>query len=418
MSSASLSMLESEVRDGINTNFSPLPGSVAVLTGGFDKPYVFGLTMALASKGIGMDVIGSDAVDCPAMHTTPNLSFLNLRGSKEEAGIVAKIDRVISYYTKLIKYAASSQSKIFHILWNNKFQYFDRTALMLYYKMLKKKIVFTAHNVNAGKRDGNDSFLNRLTLRVQYQLSDHIFVHTEKMKQELLQDFGKASEAVTVIPFGINNSVPNTALTTRNAKRQLGIGENQKTVLFFGAILPYKGLEFLVDAFQRLAEKDSQYRLVIAGLPRKGAETYVEQIQQTINRHSSRGQVIQRIEYVPDEETELYFKAADILALPYTHVFQSGVLFLANSFGLPVVAANVGSLADDIVPGKNGFLFTPKDSDDLARALEQYFKSDLFLSLEASRAQIRDAASVRHSWDTVGDMTQHVYAELLRETRQ
>ena len=72
----------------------------------------------------------------------------------------------------------AAQPKIFHILWNNKFEFFDRTLLMLYYKLLGKKIVFTAHNVNIRKRDGNDSWLNRFSLKIQYQLVDHIFVHT------------------------------------------------------------------------------------------------------------------------------------------------------------------------------------------------------------------------------------------------
>ena len=63
--------------------------------------------------------------------------------------------------------------------------------------------------------------------------------------------------------------------------------------------------------------------------------------------------VIAKIEYVPDEETELYFKAADVLILPYTHVFQSGVLFLGYSFGLPAIAADVGSLKEEIIEGRN-----------------------------------------------------------------
>ena len=65
--------------------------------------------------------------------------------------------------------------KLFHILWNNKFQFFDRTLLMLYYRLLGKKIAFTAHNVNAGKRDSNDSWLNRLSLKIQYRLEPSHF---------------------------------------------------------------------------------------------------------------------------------------------------------------------------------------------------------------------------------------------------
>ena len=73
--------------------------------------------------------------------------------------LLAKVRRVSSTTSNLIRYAATAKPKLFHILWNNKFQLFDRTMLMLYYRLLGKKIVFTAHNVNAGKRDLNDSLL-------------------------------------------------------------------------------------------------------------------------------------------------------------------------------------------------------------------------------------------------------------------
>src|ERR1035437_9738179 len=107
---------------------------------------------------------------------------------------------------------------------------------MLYYKVLGKKIAFTAHNVNDAKRDLNDSVLNRFTLGIQYRLCDHIFVHTETMKSELLQDFAVREGKVTVIPFGINNSVPNTDLTPDQAKRILTIQPEEKTILFFARI--------------------------------------------------------------------------------------------------------------------------------------------------------------------------------------
>ncbi len=388
---------------------------VALLTGGFDKPYAFGLALALASKGVWLDVIGSDDVDSPEMHTAPKLNFLNLWGSKNDASLARKISRVLIYYARLLRYATVAEAKIFHILWNNKFQFLDRTLLMLYYKLLGKKIVLTAHNVNAGKRDSNDSLLNRSTLRAQYRLADHVFVHTEKMKRELLRDFGVHERTVSVIPFGINNSAPHTDLSPREAKQRLGIRGDEKTILFFGAIRPYKGLEYLVEAFQLLTVTHPEYRLIIAGEPRKGAEQYLDEIQRTINRHVHRGQVLQEIRYIPDEETELYFKAADVLALPYTHVFQSGVLFLGYSFGLPVVGADVGSVREEIIEGRTGFLCRPSDSADLAEAIENYFDSGLFKSLDSHRQQIQEYANAKHSWDIVGDITREVYTQLLRE---
>jgi D-inositol-3-phosphate glycosyltransferase len=387
--------------------------TAALLTGGFDRPYAYGLAMALVSKGIRLEVIGSDEIESSEMHTTPNLSFLNLQGSKRETSIVRKISRVLLFYARLILYSATARPRIFHILWNNKFQFIDRTLLMLYYKLLGKRVVFTAHNVNAGKRDGSDSLLNRLTLTFQYRLADHIFVHTEKMKTELLEEFGVRANVVSVIPFGINNSVPNTDVTFAEARRRLGIRNEDKTILFFGNIGPYKGLEFLIQAFQRIAVRNADYRLIIAGKLRGDSEKYWNEVHQAIGQHVSRARITLEIRYIPDEDTELYFKAADVFVLPYTHVFQSGVLFLGYSFGLPVVATDVGSLREDIVEGRTGFVCKRCDADDLAWTIEKYFASDLFRDLESRRREIRDFANAQHSWAIVGDVTRHVYADLL-----
>ena len=388
--------------------------NVALLTGDYDRPYVFGLAMTLASKGVCLDVIGGDTVDRPEFHATPKLRFLNLRGDKRtHVGLREKMSRVLLYYYRLLRYASSAKPKIFHILWNNKFQLFDRTLLMAYYKLRGKKIAFTAHNVNAGKRDGNDSLLNRLSLRTQYRLADHIFVHTEKMRNELAEEFGIGNKSVTVVPFGVNDSVPNTDLTSAQARQRLGIPENDRLLLFFGNIGPYKGLEFLVAAFQRLVATNLSYRLIIAGSPRVGSERYLSAIRESIRKNGSRDHVIERIEYIPDEENELYFKAADVFVLPYTHIFQSGVLLLGYSFGLPVVATRVGSLEQDVIEGRTGFVCNPRDSADLGRTIERYFQSDLFKNLNSRRPEIKDYANARNSWTIVGQMTRTVYEELL-----
>src|SRR5258707_2018206 len=183
---------------------------VGLLTGGGDRPYALGIAAALTSRGIHLDFIGSDHLVSPELLANPQVDFLNLRGAQgPEATAVAKMRRVLNYYVRLVRYAATARPRLFHILWNNKFQLLDRTLLMLYYRSLGKRIAFTAHNVNAGKRDLNDSFLNRISLKIQYRLSDHIFVHTEGMKSEMASEFRIPESKVSVIPFGINNTVPN-----------------------------------------------------------------------------------------------------------------------------------------------------------------------------------------------------------------
>jgi glycosyltransferase involved in cell wall biosynthesis len=235
------------------------------------------------------------------------------------------------------------------------------------------------------------------------------------MKRELQDDFRVPPSKISVIPFGINNTVPDTELTQVEARGRLGLTMEQKVLLFFGNIAPYKGLHCLVDAFALLAKGEPNYRLVIAGRP-KGDTAYWQRIESTIRENNVGSRIIKRIEYVPDEDTEVYFKAADVVVLPYTHVFQSGVLFLGYNFGLPVIASDVGSLSDDIIPGKTGFVCQPRDSADLANCIRRYFSSDLYKNLDLRRQEIRDFASERYSWGKVGEIARSVYQSLLTQS--
>jgi hypothetical protein len=177
------------------------------LTGGDDKSYALGITSALVKQRVSIDFIGSDKLDAPELHSTPLVNFLNLRGDqRENVGFPRKVLRILGYYWRLVRYAAAARPPVFHILWNNKFQFIDRVLLMLYYRLLGKKIVFTAHNVNAAKRDSKDTIVNRASLRIQYHLAHHIFVHTERMQRELVAEFGVLKSKTSVIPFRINNT--------------------------------------------------------------------------------------------------------------------------------------------------------------------------------------------------------------------
>ena len=124
--------------------------------------------------------------------------------------------------------------------------------------------------------------------------------------------------------------------------------------------------------------------------------------------------MVQHARFIGDNEIEQYFKAADVLVLPYTQIFQSGVLFMAYSFGLPVVATDVGSFGRDIIEGKTGYVCHPNDSGDLARVIEKYFSSELFQTLEDQRGRIKDLIQAAHSWDIAARKTGDVYAQISR----
>ena len=140
---------------------------------------------------------------------------------------------------------------------------------------------------------------------------------------------------------------------------------------------------------------------------------YWRRIEEVIARSEVRDRVEKRIEFVPDEETELLFKAADVLILPYRHVFQSGVLFLGYSFGLPAIVTDVGSLREEIVEGETGFVAASPHPAELSRTITRYFTSDLYRELGERRTKIKQYANDRYSWSKVAAMTTNVYSNLL-----
>lgn len=397
----------------MSSRISPL--KIALFTGGIDPHYASGLSRSLASLGIVVDVICNAEMGTPEMKEPRNLKFFVIYAAPQNRrNKVRKLLAILRVYARLMLYAVSSSAPIFHILWNYKFTLFDRTLLLIYYKLLGKQLVFTAHNINAGERDGADSFLNRLSLRIQYRLMDHIFVHTQKMKDELTGVFAVREERISVIPFGTYDMVPQSSMTSAEAKQRLGLRKCDRTILFFGRITPYKGIDLLVDAFARIAHLNEDYRLVIAGEIMKESEQQWQQVQRAIQQSSMREQTVQHIRYVGDTEIEVYFKSADVLVLPYTQIFQSGVLFMAYSFGLPVIATDVGSFGHDIVEGTTGFVCRPGDPADLARVIEKYFASDLFKSIDEHRSRIKGIIQASHSWEIAAGKTGDVYAQLSR----
>ena len=395
------------------TKESQLP-NIALLTAGKDKAYSLGLSAALIEKGVPFEVLGSNYVDGPVLHNNPLVTYRNLRGDQaEDAPLPTKVIRVFRYYARLLAYAVKARPKVFHILWNNKFEWFDRTLLLLFYRLCGRKLVNTAHNVNIGERDGTDSFLNRLTLRMQYRLVDDVFVHTKRMKEDLQKGFQIPAEKIHVIPFPLNDTVPETSLDTAMARARLGIAADERVLLAYGTIAPYKGLEYLIEALTYLPKDHLRYRVLIAGGLKKGAHEYWQKVRQAVSRAGLDSIVLSRIEYIPDEETEVYFKAADALVLSYTHIFQSGVLFLGYNFGLPALAADVGGFKESIVDSKTGFIFRPKDARDLARVIQQFFESDLYRDLPARRNEIRAFASEHYSWSRAASSLVEVYSRLL-----
>ncbi len=374
--------------------------------------YELGLLSGLVSKPLHIDVIGSNIIRHSPILQNANITFLNYFGDRNpKVPIQKKISRILKYYLRVMRYTIQTDSRLFHIQSINRFVFFDRTFLMMFYKMFRKKIVFTAHNIDREERDGRNIWGNRFSLNFLYKIVDRLIVHTDKMKLQLMEKFDVPEGKIAVIPHGIMDVVPKSSMSAAEARGKLNLAPNDKVILFFGKIAPYKGLEYLISALPKLVDKYDDLRVVIAGNI-KDCREYWEDMQRMIRDNGLDRNMIYRIEFIPDEEIEIYFKSADVLIIPYKHIFQSGVIFLAYNFGLPVIATDVGSLREDIIEGTTGFVSQRDSVDDLAEKIERYFQSDLYGNLEENRSEIARIANERYSWGKIGDRTYSVYTSL------
>ena len=176
---------------------------------------------------------------------------------------------------------------------------------------------------------------------------------------------------------------------TRDALRaRLHIPES-RVLLFFGYIKKYKGLSTLVAAMPRLLERfGGDIHLLVVGDFYYDRAEHDAQARELGVTHK----VTVIDDYVPDEQVGVYFCAADLVVLPYRNATQSGILQIANHFGVPAVATAVGELPRLIKHGETGYIARPEDPDDLARQIEAYYDTrdtvDFAANIRASEAII------------------------------
>lgn len=147
---------------------------------------------------------------------------------------------------------------------------------------------------------------------------------------------------------------------------KLGLDPGKKTLLFFGLIREYKGLDILIQAFDML---DDSYQLVIAGEPYGSFEPY----DKLIERNSGKDRIHLFLNYIRDDEVGYYFSAADAIVLPYRSATQSGISNIANHFALPQIVTDVGGLKETIGERGTGIVCNECEPESVAGAIKLYF---------------------------------------------
>jgi len=267
--------------------------------------------------------------------------------------------------------------------------------LALAYPFLSKyPIVSTIHdpephfgdNMNKG-RLFEDAFRMRIP--------DSFIVHGNQVKQQLHNLTGLSNQKINVIPFG--------GFPLKKSEDEFKIDEIPNTVLFFGRIWPYKGIEYLIKAEPLIRKQIPGIRIVIAG-----SGDNIDKYTSLIDREES---FVIHNYHIPNNEVLRLFQEASLVVVPYIEATQSSIPPLAFQFGKPVIVTDVGSLTDMVDNGKQGFVVPPKDEQSLADAIIKILK-DNSLRVEMG-IQGKKKIENELSYDTIAKKTMRVYSQTL-----
>jgi glycosyltransferase involved in cell wall biosynthesis len=243
-----------------------------------------------------------------------------------------------------------------------------------------------------------------------------IVVHAGRTRDELVRLFAVDPRKIAFVPHGAYDLFfPNGRILREDARARVGFPASRPTILFFGLIRRYKGLEYLAEAFARVRETLPDAMLAIVGELFRGDDAGHADYSRLIADVARRPNVRRVPGYVPLESVGLYLSAADVVVLPYLQTSQSGVLLAAFAAGRPVVVTDTGGLSETVTDGSTGFVVPARDSKALAVAILRILQSPE-IAEAMGRNSAREADTI-YSWDRIADRTADLYASAISERR-
>ena len=212
------------------------------------------------------------------------------------------------------------------------------------------------------------SIFDKQLIKLLFSKIDGFIVMSDQVKDELLYIKPKAQYKKLFHPVVLKKE----KYSQDKVRQELKI-YNDKIILFFGFVRPYKGLDTLIEANQDLSQKLQNYKIIICGECYGNENKYNDMI----SRFSKNNEIEWINKYLPEKIASKYFAAADIVVLPYKSASQSGVIPLSYSYEKPVIASNIKGIKEMVQDEKTGLLFKKSDSRDLSAKIVKFYQSDI-----------------------------------------
>ena len=362
--------------------------------------YDFGLARGLLAAGCRVSLYTCDETADPKIAGLGFFPFY--RGIYGRDSRFVRMIRFLRGSLSVFKSAVSRHERVCH------YQVFNdlipELVVITLAKLLRRKIVLTVHDVSS--LAGPITWKRQMTGWV-YRSTHAVIAHNKVSLREL-ESIGVPSQMIRVIAHGHYLDSVRKMPPAAEARRALGIDPQAKVILFFGQIKDVKGLDLLIEALPAVSREVRDVVLLIAGRPWKSEFTRYASL---IDAAGMRSQCILHINFIPDDAVANYYAAADVVALPYRRIYQSGVLMMAMTYGRAVVVSDLPGMTEIVTDGANGYVFSLGIKDSLARTLVRALQHN------QERAEIgrRALEYIRreHNWNDIGDMTAQLFRKLL-----
>jgi glycosyltransferase involved in cell wall biosynthesis len=316
------------------------------------------------------------------------------------------VETCLNMVALLIRFCISKPD-IVHVQWTPMIRRLPFEIWFLRFaRRLQIRLVYTVHNIlphDTGKR-----FMP--VFKRMYTEMDALICHTHEAKSRLVHEFTVDPRRVRVIPHGpLLHDAKRHAVGELKAK--LCLRGHETLVLWQGIIRPYKGLDFLLQAWCEIACINLNARLIVAGTGEAGLLKSIKENVERLGLHES---VRLDFRFIPDEEVATYFEMSDVLVYPYSDVTTSGALMTALAYRKAIVATNLPAFHEVLSDKEDALLVNYGDVGALASALSELIRDP---KKRESLAHKIAARADLNSWSHIARETRRCYALLLQTGR-
>jgi len=318
-----------------------------------------------------------------------------------------KIRRRLTWYNPLtwIVDGLSCKGELLHAQWWTPFLGPVYFAIFMGCRLRRKPVIITVHNILPHEK----TTANKIVSKLLFKLCDHFIVHSLSNKRQLKKCYSIPDKKISVIPHGPLDVFNYGNKNRKTVRDEFGFKPEEKVILLFGAIRPYKGIDTALTAFNEVIRRVPDARLFIAGKLWEGWERY-EQIILDLNLSAC---IKKHLRYIPAEDVWKFYTASDLVILPYRHFdSQSGAGAAALAFQKPIIVTDTGGLPELVVD--RYYVVPPNDPGSLAEKIISCINEPSRLSRMSDESE-KIAQEI--SWHSIALKTLSVYENVMHEKR-